>query len=410
MAGGWFESDAPPFRRLRGRVDGVAWSPDGRHLAFWQAREADTDLRVRERVVCVEVATGREVFALDGPAVVRALAFTATDVLCTVRDGASGSVRVGAHAVPDGGELFARTLPDLGGTALTVLAGDGAMLVAPRSYGYTRGPESAYVLGPALEVRAMVRPRENPWRVVDEIFRRVTLALQPDGAEIALLYGAVTERFATVPGALVRVPLGDGPTVRLPAVLRGWDATAWWPGPSTLLAACAGASGAQVVLLDAVGATVRFDTHAGVDIEAMPRWPGRTCTVDMHPSRDRVLLCGDGGDGKSPVRVLDVATGGCTLVPDARTVRGAGSVVAAAWLGPGDAWMQVTATEGGVAVAVCDTLVATPRVTRGVPITGGREWLPARIERVPGGRDVVLSWREGGATRLALAAVTALRP
>lgn len=201
-------------RRLNTRVDAPVFSPSGRFLAFWKTRGADVNLVARECVHVLDVTTGREVCALDGPDIVRAVAFVSDDALLTLRDRRAGAV-VGLWALPDGGLLHEQVFARAGQmeTELQVSADGRTAYAAPVWRAGTRNVPHGLVFSvPELVERYRVDPYPGHVGGVD---LRSHVAgrsrLDPDGLAVALYASdhnasqrLVVHRF-TRPGAPVEV-------------------------------------------------------------------------------------------------------------------------------------------------------------------------------------------------------------
>ncbi|MEZ4406729.1 MAG: hypothetical protein R3A52_09660 [Polyangiales bacterium] len=166
------------------RVDVVAPSPSGALLAVFLTRAANPDLVRRERVYVIERATGREVVALDGPEIFRALAWVGDDALLVLREHDAGGLWATLHAVPDGGAEAETHLADTGGgaMALDVTVDHRRAFVRPiwRS-GPRRRPDAVVLALPSLTTLLRV----DPERFRDPSAPSVA-SLSPEGTRVVV--------------------------------------------------------------------------------------------------------------------------------------------------------------------------------------------------------------------------------
>lgn len=263
-----------------------ATSPDGRLVALLPRRVATPDLVSRERVVVCERATGDVVFSLDGPDVVRALAWSSPTSLVVARDGRSRASTLTLHEAPDGGEVARCALPNLSQHMPTLrFSADGglALVTAPEAFDCKGAAyEVAHVVAlPSLERVADIDCAAIGRTLGLTLHARSQLALHPDGHLVAAVELA---RGDDHDAALVLIPVGRPDEARI--VTRGlrFPTSLFWLGPCALALRVGGYNEGSVVIasLDA-----RFEraTLRSASADARPREP-----FAVHPDGDRVLV------------------------------------------------------------------------------------------------------------------------
>lgn len=351
-------------------------SPDGRYVAALWQRTDDPDLVARERVHVFERASGDEVFALDGPDVVRALAWTSPTHLLVARDGPGRASVMTVHEAPDGGAVGQRAVAHLSQHRPQVRVsrtGERALVAAPDAFD-CRGDvfEVVRVLSlPSLDVEA-----EVDLGAVARSFGllphgRAQAALHPDGHVIAMVGG---QRGGS---SLVVVPTAEPDAAVIAREFRGVADSLAWLGPRALVLRDEGSwRGAMVVasLDDAWRvSTLRAVLPESDGVGARP--------LAVHPDGEHVLAIttqvresppadpddDEYGDYAQDVSIVSVSTG-------ARSELGLGPEYgwsgAACWAGGGRYTVSLTDDEG-VSVRVTE-LATGRRRTRALAAQG--EW------------------------------------
>lgn len=263
-----------------------ATSPDGRLVALLPARQATADLVSRERVFVVERATGDCVFTLDGPDVVRALAWASPTSLVVARDGRRHASTLTLHEAPDGGAVVRCELPNLSQHMPTLrFSSDGrvALVTAPDAMD-CKGPE--YDVAHALALPSLERIADIDCAAIGRslgltLRARSQLALHPDGHLVA---AAEQTDADSTDAALVLIPVARTDTSRI--VTRGlrFPTSPFWLGPGRLVLRVGDYNEGTVVT---ASLDERFDRASQQRIadDETPREP-----FAVHPDGDRVLV------------------------------------------------------------------------------------------------------------------------
>lgn len=375
-----------------------ATSPDGRLVALLPQRQATADLVSRERVYVRDRATGDEVFTLDGPDVVRALAWASPTSLLVARDGRRRCSTITLHEAPDGGEVARCELPNLSQHMPTLrfsADGDIALVTAPEAFD-CKGPEYevAHVVAlPSLERVADIDCAAIGRSLGLTLRARSQLALHPDGhlvAAVELANG--DERDA----ALALIPAARPDEARIVARGLRFPTSLFWLGPNKLALRVGGHSEGTVVV-----ATLdeRFEraTLRSVDVDEAPA-PRPREPFAVHPDGDRALVVTTGrpaereavansdeweGDSPQRVEILRCSTG---AVVD---LGGRYGWVDAACFALNGRYV-VSVLDGGREARVIDLETARQR---DVPVARDDAW----VESVRGGAVVTVEYthREG---------------
>lgn len=406
---GWSEG-AGGLRALAWEVGAWGLSPDGEWLA---TADGLTDASGQSVLRCVEVATGRVVFAKPGAAV-KGLGWVSPEALLVVREHGRGEGRALLHAVPDGGLLGHAPLAHVPGRVqVTPCEGAGLALVSSqRMTGGTRGEHSrrlVHVLRTdPLESAMVFDPDESP--AVPRLPRVPDCAagLSPDGRRLAVALDT----------ALVLRELGSPRDVRAGEVTAGVGGLTW-VDPDTLLAHPAEVDGEHPPQVELVSLAERRRLFSSAGEDPPQGWVGPRATVAVSPDRGRILVAGTAvtlaaagaaGSSRALLRVIDARSGAATAPRELATV--AGLAHGAQWLADGAIAVLTARRKKPVAelarLARLDDAPGPARVT--VALTG-KDAAGARLTRSRCGRYLVVAWRAApeGRKRSEYGAVTATR-
>lgn len=297
-----------------------ATSPDGRLVALLRRREASADLVARERVYVHDRATGDVVFTLDGPDVVRALAWPSPSSLLVARDGRKRASTLTLHEAPDGGEVARCELPNLSQHMPTLrFSADGrlALVTAPEAFDCKGADyEVAHVVAlPSLERVADIDCAAIGRSLGLTLRARSQLAFHPDGHLVAAVELANGDERDV---ALVLIPVARPDGARIVAGGLRFPTSLFWLGPGELVLRVGAYTEGSVVI---ASLDERFEraTLRRVTADESPREP-----FAVHPDGDRVLVVatersvapeeaasGDEweGDGTQRIELLRCSTG-----------------------------------------------------------------------------------------------------
>lgn len=381
---------AAPFET--GALAWIAVSPDGAYVAVLWQRTDTPDLVARERVHVYDRASHEVVFALDGPAVVRALVWTSPTHLLVARDGPGRDATLSLHEAPDGGAVGRRVLPAMSQHRPQVRVSrdrDRALVTAPSAFDCKGDAyEVARVLAlPSLDLEAEVDVAAVGARLGLAMRGREQLALHPDGHALAAV-GARGGRSSLV---VIPVAAPDEAVVAREFSTQA-DEVAWLGPRALVLRESWAPQGAMAVV-------TCDDAWRAVSTRRVPGDASRLGVrpLAVHPDGDHVLVAttnlrerppsdpddDEYGDYTAEIEVIACSTGDrVALGPEYGWMGGA------CWV-DGDRFVASLADDGG-GLALRITEFATGRHVMH-PVAPRGEWARA----LAGGRVVTVTVQRG---------------